>query len=289
MACLLVSVPALAGEGRYFLEGDGTLKITNSKTGQGGTIPYRTSDGNYQQEAVNRLFGVATGSSESISMRLIALMDYLQEELAGGKISIVSGYRSPQYNQNLRKKGRLAAPTSLHMEGMAADINMDNVDGEKLWKHVRELNCCGAGYYHGKGIHVDTGPSRFWDETSTKVDQDLGGHNKLVLLRTDYDRYKPGDTVRMTLSRITDYPIGIRPQAHLIKDGRRWKEMDLAGLNKNCATITDRRAAKNLSWTIPSDLSSSENIQIELEFCNKPYPEMPDRTSSNPVSIEPSR
>jgi hypothetical protein len=103
----------------------------------------------------------------------------------------------------------------MHIEGMAADIDMQGVDGKTLWEFVRSLDCCGAGYYHAKGIHVDVGPSRFWDETSTKVEQDLGARNKLVIVRTNFDYFEPKDTVYMTFARVSDYPIGIRPDIRL--------------------------------------------------------------------------
>src|SRR3989304_474948 len=103
---------------------------------------------------------------------------------------------------------------------MAVDIEMEGVEGKRLWEFVRGLNCCGAGYYHAKAIHVDVGPSRFWDETSTQVEQDLGARNRLVVLRTEWDRSRPGEEVRMPLGRITDYPIGVRRDGQLIHTGQ---------------------------------------------------------------------
>lgn len=245
--------------GRFFLEGDGTVRI-------------------------------AGGSLEFIAPRLIALLDYLQDELKGGAIRIRSGYRSPAYNEGLRKKGKLAAKTSMHIEGMAADIEMGGVDGKRLWEYVRGLNCCGAGYYHGKGIHIDVGPARFWDETSTKVEQDLGGHNKLVLLRTNFDYYNPGERVTMTLGRITDYPVGIRPKVILLTEAG--KEIasvpiDLKDLkqNKDCVTIPDRRSARSIEFDLPEKVDSRERLVVWTEFCEKPFPEMLDRADSNVIEI----
>ena len=227
---------------------------------------------------------------EFIHPRLIALLDYLQDTLKGGLIRIRSGYRSPNYNDGLRKKGRLAAKTSMHIEGMAADIEMDGVDGAKLWEYVRSLNCCGAGYYHGKGVHLDTGPSRFWDETSTKVEQNLGGHNKLILLRTNFDYYEPGERVYMTLGRITDYPVGIQPKVLLVTETGKEKAsvpIDLKDMkqNKDCVTIPNRRAARSLEFDLPEKIDSRERLVVRMEFCEKPFPEMLERTDSNIIEI----
>jgi hypothetical protein len=286
-----ISSPILAfGEsssGRFFLEGDGTVRIIDAKSGKGGTIVYRNHDGTYSEKGeheINRVFGAP--SDDPISLRLIALLDYLQDHFKKGTIRLVSGYRSPEYNEGLRKKGKLAAPTSLHIEGMAADIDIDNVNGRTLWNYARSLDCCGAGYYHGKGIHIDTGPVRFWDETSAKVDKNLGGHNKLILLRTDQDIYHPGEKVRLTLSRVTDYPFGIRPVISLIgKEGEVAAKVSLEPANGDCWRIKNRGRARSLSWTIPPDFEKGR-LKISLEFCEKPAPEMPDKIFSNLLSIQ---
>ena len=281
--------------GRYFFEGDGSVRLVNAKTGDGGTFKYHSADDQYNLQTldrINEVFGLKTAPDEFIAPRLIALLDYLQDKLKGGTIRIVSGYRSPNYNNNWRKKGRLAARTSLHIEGMAADIEMDGVDGKKLWEFVRSLDCCGAGYYHGKGIHVDVGPSRFWDETSTKVEQDLGARNKLILLRTNFDYYQPGERIYMTLGRITDYPVGIRPKVILVTPaGKEVAALPLdlegKGLKKSdCVPIPDRSWARSIEFDLPEKIDSREKIQVRMEFCEKPFPEMPDRIESNPVSIE---
>lgn len=268
----------------------------NTKTGAGGTFKYRGADGQYNLQTldrINEVFGLKTAPDEFIAPRLIALLDYLQDKLKGGTIRIISGYRSPDYNNNLRKKGRLAARTSLHIEGMAADIEMDGVDGKRLWEFVRSLDCCGAGYYHGKGIHVDVGPSRFWDETSTKVEQNLGAHNKLLLLRTNFDYYNRGERVYMTLGRITDYPVGIRPKVSLVTSSGKETvslPLDLEGKGfkkSDCVPIPDRPSARSLEFDLSEKIDSKEKLQVRVEFCEKPFAEMPDQTVSNPIVILP--
>ncbi len=274
---------------RFFFSGDGNIHLLNAKTGQKATIPYRQLDGTYPQDKlllINQIFDLPKNSSETISLRLISLLDYLQDHLGGGIIKIVSGYRSPEYNDGLRKNGRLAAKTSLHLEGMAADIAIEGVKGRGLWEFARSLHCCGAGYYHGKGIHIDVGPSRFWDETSAKVDQNLGGHNKLILLRTNYDVYHPGETAHMVLGRITDYPIGIRPEGLLIKGDKEVGKIRISEKNKDCLLLKNREEARSLSGTIPKDFQGHDTMQIQINFCEKKFPEMPERALSNFILIK---
>ena len=280
----VVSAPS----GRFFFEGDGKVHLVNKKTGAGGPMTYRTPGGDYPESAqrrINQVLGIPPNASEGIAIRLTALLDYLQDQLKGGMITIISGYRSPTYNEGFRKKGGLAARTSMHLEGMAADIEMEGVEGKELWEFVRGLDCCGAGYYHAKSIHVDVGPSRFWDEASTKVEQDLGARNKLVLLRTEWDLYRPGEEVRMTLGRITDYPIGVRRDGQLIHTGQEVVGVRLENARTDCLLIPHRSAARSLAWKIPKQIAPKERARIRISFCQRPFPEMPEGIDSNPISI----
>lgn len=273
--------------GRFFLEGDGSVFIKDAKTGAGGTVRYRDDDGSYPSSAkqrLNRIFGIPGGSPEEISLRLIALLDHLQDHFKGGILRIISGYRSSTYNEGLRRKGKLAAKTSLHTEGMAADIEIMGVDGKKLWEYVRGLDCCGAGFYHGKGIHIDTGPSRFWDETSTGVEKDLGARNKLLLLKTDFDRYRPGETVRLSVSRITDYPIGLKPKGRIFQNGSKKGEIVLSG-SDSCMHLSSHAQARSLAWTIPAQFAREAKVHLEFDLCDKNFPEMPDWIVSNTIEI----
>jgi len=287
---LLSSLTVIAApSGRFFIEGDGKIHLVNKKTGAGGPVTYRTPRGEYPESAqrrINQILGVPPNASEGIAIRLTALLDYLQDQLKGGTIKIVSGYRSPTHNEGLRKKGRLVARTSMHLEGMAADIEMEGVEGKRLWEFVRGLDCCGAGYYYAKGIHVDVGPNRFWDASSTKVEQDLGARNKLILLRTEWDLYRPGEEVRMTLGRITDYPIGVRRDGKLIHTGQEVVGVRLENGLPDCLLIPNRSAARSLVWKIPNRIAPKEKFRIRISFCQKRFPEMPEGIDSNPISIK---
>jgi uncharacterized protein YcbK (DUF882 family) len=287
---ILLAGPDMA---RYFFEGDGTIKLSGSKTSKGGTFVYRSEKDGYDLktlDAINEVFGLKTAPDEFIHPRLISLLDYLQDELKGGVITITSGYRSPTYNDGLRKKGKLAAKTSMHIEGMAADIDMDGVDGKTLWEFVRKLDCCGAGYYQGKGIHVDVGPSRFWDEKTTGVEKDLGSRNKLVMLRTNFDYYKKGERIYTTLGRITDYPIGIKPNVTLENSKGTTLEtlpIDRKDLKEKngCVGIPNRAAARSIEFDLPEKFKSDDKIAVRMEFCEKAFPEMPDSILSNVLSV----
>ncbi len=79
-------------------------------------------------------------------------------------IQIISGYRSPTTNEMLRRTGGGGvAKKSLHMEGMAIDIALEDRDPSTVRKAALSLQQGGVGYYPRSGfVHVDTGKVRSW-------------------------------------------------------------------------------------------------------------------------------
>jgi len=281
---------SIADEGkprdRYFVSGDGWIQLKNAKTGQSARIHYRLPDGSYPQDArrqIDRLFGVPSGSSDHIALRLVSFLDYFEDRFHQ-PITIISGYRSPEYNENLRARGRLSAKASLHMEGMAADIQGRKGLSAKAFPLLRALQCCGVGYYHGDSLHLDTGPARFWDETTSKVRTGISEHDKKVMVRTDQDIYLPGETLELKLARITDYPIGFASRFAVVRDGQTLAEFTFDGKNGECQVVREPEE-RTIKWTVPSGFHPGGKIQIRLYFCDKPFPEMPDQIDSNLILI----
>jgi uncharacterized protein YcbK (DUF882 family) len=286
----LVSGVAVAQEkkltDRFFLSGDGSIHLINAKTKESARIRYRLPDGSYPPNAhqqINRLFGVPAASRDRIALRLISVLDYIEDRYRQ-PIEIISGYRSPEYNENLRAKGRLAAKASLHMEGMAADIRMRKVLSAEWFQMLKTLNCCGVGFYHDNSLHVDTGPVRFWDETSSKVRTNISEHNKRIMVRTEQDRYLAGEQVELRLARITNYPIGITSSFAIVHAGLVVQEFSFDGNRAACVTVKDP-AERAVKWTIPKEFLADREVHIQLRFCAKPFPEMPDHIESNPIVI----
>ncbi len=291
MLFLLLAAPALgAGPARvvdrYFLSGDGSIRLTNDKSAESAHIRYRLADGTYPEAArrrIDRLFGVPAGSEDHISLRLISLLDYMEDRYHD-PIDIISGYRSPEYNEGLRAQGRLAARASLHMEGMAANVKLGKTLAPRAFEGIKALDCCGIGYYHGDSVHVDTGPARFWDETSSKVRTDISTHDKRVMVRTDRDIYLAGERVELKLARITDYPLGLVSRFSVVRDGATLQSYSLDRSSSDCLPVTDPEQ-RTWVWTIPGEVVAERRVQIRLRFCTKPFPEMPDQIDSNPILI----
>ena len=80
------------------------------------------------------------------------------------RYSIISGYRSPQTNAMLRRKGAGAAKRSLHMQGRAIDLRLKGTKLSVLRRAALDLAAGGVGYYpRSDFVHVDTGDVRSWN------------------------------------------------------------------------------------------------------------------------------
>ncbi len=284
---LLLLIPAsLIAEGRFFLEGDGTL-LVQGKKGKGVPLRYRTTDGVYSEKGMRKIargFGVPPESGEEVSWRLIALLDYLQDNLKAGPLKLVSGFRTGEHNERLREQGLPAASDSLHLDGMAADIQFAGLSSKKGWDFLRGLNCCGAGYYHGKSLHVDIGPSRFWDEKTSGVTPGPPPANKRIIVRTDRDIYQPGETVTLRLARVNSYPFSVESEIRISALSRRGRKFKINGATGSCLPVSGRKQ-RTLYWTIPGNLSPKERVTLVVRFCPNDFPEMPGEIESNPIQI----
>ncbi len=96
-----------------------------------------------------------------------ALLDYLYDLLTKvdypGEVHIISGYRSPETNKNLRKKSSGVAAGSLHMQGKELDFRLPGIDTKYLRDRALTMKRGGVGYYKKLDfIQIDTGRVRFW-------------------------------------------------------------------------------------------------------------------------------
>ena len=79
---------------------------------------------------------------------------------------VISGYRSPETNAKLRKRGKGAAKNSYHIQGKAVDIRLPGYRTSVLRRAAFNLKKGGVGYYPHRGfVHIDVGPIRYWKGT----------------------------------------------------------------------------------------------------------------------------
>ena len=205
---VLAAVASAAPPPRFFIMGDGHLAVVNAHTDERLTVRYRREDGTYDPDALARLRRVFRSSGEAreqdVSLRLIEVLSHVQKMAGGHPLVLLSGYRSSDCNKALKDQGKQVAGGSMHTEGVAADLAFPRPQLPKLWHQVRDLDCCGAGYYAKEGfLHIDVGRPRFWEATTSRVDENLSAGNARMFARTEFDRYVGGEPIAVTLHALT--------------------------------------------------------------------------------------
>lgn len=283
---------AMADAARFFHDGDGRLRLISEKNGKTFTGAYRLNEGGYDESALKAIHGVFGApfdpSHPNVSLRLIAFLDFLEDRLnPGALITITSGYRSPEYNTKVRARGGLAAKASLHQYGMAADFMMAGVASEKVWRFVQDLGFGGTGYYHGRSVHVDVGPARSWDETTSGVGTGISDDNKLIGIITDFDRYRPGETITLRFIRMTAFPIGVVPVFFL--EGRNetdppgqaiaFEPAFAAAVDGRCPRFEDIDQMAFIRWELPYGLPPGR-YTVRARFCGDRGAKMPPEVAT---------
>lgn len=99
--------------------------------------------------------------------RLYDILDQIQTRTESkGHFQVISGYRSPATNRMLAERSGEVAKRSLHMDGKAIDIYLEDVALEHVRAAALDIGRGGVGYYpSSKFVHVDVGPVRRWSGT----------------------------------------------------------------------------------------------------------------------------
>ncbi|MGI6655578.1 MAG: YcbK family protein [Desulfobulbus sp.] len=290
-----------ADQGRFFLMGSGELHLKNHRNQREARVQLLHPDGSLNQEALGRVdwvFGFPTNEKgEHISPRMLCMLSYFADLLAPGKtIQIESAYRSPEYNEQIRAMGNNAARTSTHLDGLALDFWLEGVDGKKIWETIRSYNCGGIGHYGGRTVHFDAGRPRFWEAATSGTRSPEPDRNRHLYLSTNFDRYRAGEPLRLSLSSLSSFAFGVRPEITLFATDaptapRRLPGMPVAtvrlhgaGADQLCLPIGNRKASRFLHITLPADLPPGR-YSAGLRFCDKPFSEMPDQSFSNPFEV----
>ncbi|EJL6464212.1 DUF882 domain-containing protein [Vibrio cholerae] len=143
------------------------LALSNLHTGE--SIETRYFNGkNYVRSELKRLNHLCRDfrRDEVHAMDKLLFDQLCQIQLLLGtqaEVHIVSGYRSPATNKQLRSKSKGVAKKSYHMSGQAIDFRLDGVSLKKIREAAISLQAGGVGYYpKSQFIHIDTGPVRQW-------------------------------------------------------------------------------------------------------------------------------
>ncbi len=146
---------------------EGRLLLYNIHTDERLNVAYRRPSGAYDPDALTALNWFLrchyTNRAADMDVGVIEFLNMVSNMTGPDKeIHIISGYRSPEYNQLLIKQGRHVARNSMHMKGKAIDFNIPSLDLAVLRKTALSLRYGGVGYYPGDFVHLDSGRFRTW-------------------------------------------------------------------------------------------------------------------------------
>ena len=144
-----------------------TLSFYNVHTSENLKTVY-FDDGEYVQDAlreVNHFFrDFRANEVMPIDPRLLDLLYRIHCALDTSQpFNLISGYRSPATNAWLASQSEGVAHHSLHMYGMASDINVQGRSLALLQTVALAMRGGGVGYYpRSDFVHVDIGRMRHW-------------------------------------------------------------------------------------------------------------------------------
>jgi uncharacterized protein YcbK (DUF882 family) len=152
-------------EALAFTKSERRLNLYNIHTREILNITYYES-GSYNTDAIKKTHCILrchyTNEIMPVDIKLIDLLCDIKDIFGKEKeIHIISGYRSPAYNEYLRSLGRKVVKNSFHLHGLAIDFSIPSVGISELCKAAKSFSGGGVGRYP-EFVHIDTGRVRYW-------------------------------------------------------------------------------------------------------------------------------
>jgi uncharacterized protein YcbK (DUF882 family) len=144
-----------------------SLSFEHLHTGESLSVRY-VEDGSYVPQALGEIDHVLrdhyNGAVHPIDPKLLDILHAVARETgAEAPFQVISGYRSPETNERLRKQGRGVARNSMHLQGKAVDVRVADVPTTDLREAGLALALGGVGYYRASDfVHFDSGRVRRW-------------------------------------------------------------------------------------------------------------------------------
>lgn len=153
-----------------FLRGGGNIRrirMYSGRTGESIDTVYWV-DGKYIREALNEINYFMRdwriGQAIGMDPRMIDVAAASHRLLGVDEpYMMLSGYRSRQTNNMLRRSSSGVASNSLHIEGKAADLRLKSRSVAQMYQAAASCKAGGVGRYSRSNfVHMDCGPIRHW-------------------------------------------------------------------------------------------------------------------------------
>jgi uncharacterized protein YcbK (DUF882 family) len=146
----------------------GRLALYNIHTREAVEVTFRDAAGRYDEQAlavIDRMLRCHhTGRVVPIDRATLEILADVRERVGGdGEVHVISGFRSPEYNAWLLRRGHAVARQSLHLVGKAIDVRLPGVALAHVRQAALALGRGGVGYYpQSDFVHLDSGRVRAW-------------------------------------------------------------------------------------------------------------------------------
>lgn len=146
------------------------LRLFNANTGERIFCPF-WRDGSFLDRELRRLDwfmrdwreDVARPIDRDLLWALAAIREAAMRDGHDGEIRFLSGFRTRQTNDMLRRAGLAAVRNSLHVRARAVDFSLPGIPVGSVSRYARWLELGGVGHYPEGFVHIDTGSPRHWN------------------------------------------------------------------------------------------------------------------------------
>lgn len=241
---------------------DGQIRLYIYHTDTFADLTYLDANGQWLPKVYDEINSLLRSYTDDkihpIDKRLIELADHLQDHFAVDVIEVISGFRSPDYNRELKESGHNVANESFHTKGMAMDIHIDEVNETQVRDYLQALGLGGVGYYGTKlMVHMDFGPVRTWQDDNFRENVTVGIFNKETPMRIETDRfyYHEDQGVRIrSLNSQYGHPLALSVQ-HFYRG--KWQDVQCPAGEDDCLMQM---------ITLPANVSQGLSLKHLLRF-----------------------
>ena len=169
-----------------------TLNLAEPHTNETGSFTYMVN-GSYDRSVLDKLNWFLRDWRHDEQTQMDPKMfdivwEVYRESGSSQPIQVLSAYRSPETNAMLRRRSRLVAEHSQHIQGKAMDAHFVDVSVDRIRDIAMRMQDGGVGFYpigNTPWVHIDSGSVRYWPRMSRAALARLFPDGKTVFVPAD--------------------------------------------------------------------------------------------------------